>query len=317
MQDILKQNVIGIDVAKQKLDIYDRGRNRHFIVENSASGIDEFIEQMPDHGSLVVMEATGGYEFQMVTTLLQRGIDCAVVNPRQVRDFIRGCGRMAKNDRIDARQIAFFGEVTRPKLMKKSDENTEKLKALVNRREQVLKQISQENNRLEQTRDKQLRDFIRQAIDFYNSQKKKLDQQIEQLLNQCQSLQPEADIIRSVKGVGVVTTAVLLSQLPELGQLNRGQIAKLVGVAPFARDSGQTSGQRSIYGGRTNVRKAIYMATLVAVRWNDHIKRFYQSLVAKGKPKKLALVACMRKLLTILNAMIKNNQKWGENNLAT
>ncbi len=317
MQNIIKQNVVGIDVAKQKLDIHDQRNNRHFIVENSESGIDELIERVSDNDSLFAMEATGGYENLLVKVLLQRGVDCAVVNPRQVRDFIRGCGRIAKNDRIDARQIAFFGEVTKPKLMQKRDENAEKLKALVNRRDQVTKQISQENNRMEHTRDKQARDYIRQAIDFYKSQKKKLDKQIEEQLDKCESLKTGADIMRSVKGIGNVTAAVLLSQLPELGQLNRGQIAKLVGVAPFANDSGMRSGKRAIYGGRTNVRKALYMATLVATRWNEQIKAFYQALLAKGKPKKLALVACMRKLLTILNAMIKNNQKWGENKLAT
>lgn len=317
MQDILKQNVIGIDVAKQKLDIYDQKENRYSIVENTPKGIEEFLQRIPEGDSLFIMEATGGYESLLVEILLQRNLKCAVVNPRQVRDFIRGCGRIAKNDRIDAKQLAFFGEVTRPKLLKKPDENAEKLKAVVNRRSQVAKQILQENNRLEHTRDEQLRKLIREAVNFYKSQKKELDQQIEELLAKCESLKEDAGIIRSVKGIGSVTAAVLLSQLPELGQLNRGQVAKLVGVAPFVNESGNRTGRRVIYGGRTSVRKALYMATLVATRWNDHIKRFYQKLLAKGKPKKLALVACMRKLLTILNAMVKNKQKWGENSLAS
>lgn len=317
MQDSLKQNVIGIDVAKQKLDIYDQKENRYSIVKNTPKGIEEFLRCIPEDDSLFIMEATGGYESLLVEMLLQRNLKCAVVNPRQVRDFIRGCGRIAKNDRIDAQQLAFFGEVTNPKLMKKPDENGEKLKAIVNRRDQVTKQISQERNRLEHTRDEQLRKLIQQAIQFYKAQKNELDQQIEELLAKCESLKEDAGIIRSVKGIGSVTAAVLLSQLPELGQLNRGQVAKLVGVAPFVNDSGNRTGRRIIYGGRTSVRKALYMATLVATRWNDHIKRFYQKLLAKGKPKKLALVACMRKLLTILNAMVKNKQKWGENSLAS
>ena len=317
MQNILKQNVIGIDVAKRKLDIYDQKSNRYWVVENTAKGIGKFIDSVSDTNSLFVMEATGGYESLLVEMLLQRKSSCAVVNPKQVRDFIRGCGRIAKNDRIDAKQLAFFGEVTKPKLMEKPDENAEKLRAIVNRRDQVTKQITQEKNRLEHARQEQVRKLIQRAIEFYKSQKNELELQIEELLGKCESLKKEAEIIRSVKGIRSVTTAVLLSQLPELGQLNRGQIAKLVGVAPFVNDSGNKTGRRVIYGGRTNVRKALYMATLVATQWNDKIKKIYQRLLAKGKPKKLALVARMRKLLTILNTMVKNKQKWGENSLAS
>ena len=186
----------------------------------------------------------------------------------------------------------------------------------MHRRDQVLRQLTQEKNRLDQTRDSDTKTSVQQAIDFYKQQQKDLDKKIAEAAKQCEHLQQKAEIIQSCKGVGPVTTAVLLCDLPELGSLNRAEVAKLVGVAPIANDSGQKNGNRKIYGGKRTVRKAIYMATIVAMRWNKTIKEFYQRLRAQGKPAKVAIVACMRKLLTILNAMVRNNQKWSENQLA-
>jgi transposase len=319
MNNRVYQNVVGVDVSKKKLDLFFSLKEKYAVIQNSIHAIEQFVADVKASGetTLVIMEATGGYESLLVEFLIEHHIDCAVANPKQVRDFSRGCGMIEKSDPIDARMIARFGQVVKPALTQKTAENERKLKAMVHRRDQIMKQINSEKNRLQQTRDTELREQIQEAIDFYNRQKKQLDQKMKQLITQSESLRQSAEILSSCKGIADVTTAVLLSELPELGSLNRGQVAKLVGVAPIVRESGQSTGKRKTYGGRRLVRRSIYMATIVAMRWNDRIKRFYEHLLAKGKPKKLAIVACMRKLLTILNVMLKTKQKWRENLLAT
>lgn len=318
MKDNLQQHVIGIDVAKKKLDIFDSQNERHYVIPNAEEDIERFAQTMIDskEKTLVVMEATGGCESLLVQVLQEHEIACSVVNPLQIKNFIRGCGKLEKSDKIDAQLIAFFGQVVPLKTREKPCENELKLKALVHRRFQVLKQTSHELTRRQQTRDDETRELIDQAIEFYKKQKKHLDEQIQKLIDQWTASSKTVEVISSCKGIGKVTTAVLLSELPELGQLNRGQIAKLVGVAPLANDSGQKQGKRSTFGGRPMVRQVLYMATLVAVRHNIRIREHYQSLVIKkGKPKKVALVACMRKLLVILNTMVKNQEIWVERKL--
>jgi len=311
--------IVGIDVSKDNLDVYFNSENQHQRIpykEDALHNLANRITKM-NQPTLVVMEATGGYEKKLVRCLQSHGIKCAVVNPKQLRDFARGCGKIEKNDAIDSKVIAFFGEVNQPKPLANTDENREKLKSLTSRRDQVQSLITQESNRLQQTDDQEIRKFIQQAIDLYKNQLKELDKQILNRIEADPAMSQKATILQSVKGIGPATTANLIAGLPELGSLNRQQIAKLVGLAPIVRDSGKFKGRRRICAGRSHIRRALYMATLVATRWNERIKQFYQSLLANGKPKKLALTACMRKLLTILNSMIKNNQSWKENQPTT
>uniref|UniRef100_UPI001E2E730A IS110 family transposase n=1 Tax=Gimesia maris TaxID=122 RepID=UPI001E2E730A len=265
----------------------------------------------------VVMEATGGYEKKLVKYLQSQGIACAVVNPKLIRDFARACGKLEKNDAIDARIIASFGQMMQPRTMGKIDRNREKLKLLATRREQVQSMITQESNRQQQIEDRQIRAFIQRAIQLYQKQLKKLDNEMLKVIEADQDMKEKSKILLSAKGVGPTTTANLIAGLPELGQLNRQQIAKLVGLAPLVRDSGKFKGQRRTYAGRSQIRRILYMATLVATRWNSRIKAFYLSLLERGKPKKLAITACMRKFITILNSMMKNNQTWDQNLLAS
>ena len=311
-------NYIGVDVAKAKLDLYESSFQRFDVISNDVEPIDQLIARIVASklSTLVIMEATGGYEALLREMLHQAGIDVVVANPKQVRDFIRGMGRLAKNDQIDARSLSDFGHLVKPKLSQKADPDEARLKGLVHRRDQVQEQLTRERNRLGQTRDRDVRESIEQAIEFYKRQLKELDKKIESAMQQCERLGETAAILQSCRGVGTVTTAVLLCELPELGRLNRGEVAKLAGVAPIANDSGTRNGARRIWGGRARVRRVLYMAALVSIRWNEPIKQFYARLRSKGKPFKVAIVACMKKLLTTLNAMVKNRQKWGENSIA-
>ncbi len=262
--------------------------------------------------ALVVMEATGGYEGRLVDLLHQAGVALAVVNPRRVRDFAKGIGVDAKTDPIDAKLIAHYGEIVKPQRHVAKSGSEKKLEALVTRRRQLLGLINQENNRLQQTHDQEIQRFVRQSLESLKKQVKKIDQRISKCVVEDQKNARKIEILQSVQGVGAVTVSTFIAELPELGELNRGQIAKLVGVAPMNRDSGNKQRKRFTSGGRSSVRRVLYMATLVATRFNPHIKAFYVRLLAKGKPKKVALVAAMRKLLTILNTIIKKNELWSE-----
>lgn len=312
------QNVVGVDVASEKLDIHDTLSNCHSIIANDRTEIESFVNCIVHRkqSTLVVMEATGGYENQLVDALHAAEIDCSVVNPLQIRNFAKGCGLMEKNDKIDAQIIARFGQVVEPILKKKPSESEKKLRALVHRRDQILSQVSIEHNRKKQTADSETKSMIEQALLFYKQQIKDVDRRIAEVMTQCESLAAKAKILESCPGVGAATIGMLLSELPELGQLNRGQIAKLVGVAPIAKDSGKKQGKRTTFAGRAMIRKVLYMAALVSTRYNAAMKRFYQRLLAKGKPKKLALVAVMRKLIVTLNTMVKNKELWSESKLA-
>jgi transposase len=301
--------VIGVDIAKAKLDVafHDETIN----VKNTEKDIlSKLIGRIDSESTIVVMEATGGYEERLVSLLHQHGISLAVVNPRRVRDFAKGIGIDAKTDPIDAGVIAFYGRVVKPApQLAKSDEE-KKLKALVERRRQLLDLIGQENNRLQQTADREIEKYIRKSLEALKKQLKSIDARLAKCVQQDTANERKIEIMGSVKGIGPVAISTFLAELPELGELNRAEIAKLVGVAPMNNDTGQRSGKRRTMGGRSYVRRVLYMATLVATRFNPQIKSFYQRLLAKGKEKKVALVAAMRKLLTILNTLIKKDELW-------
>jgi transposase len=252
----------------------------------------------------------------LVNALQQAGIDCAVINPLQIRNFARGCGMLEKTDKIDAFMIARFAQVVNPKPKEIASEDQRKLRALVSRRTQILNQLSAERNRNQQTTDCQSLDFIQQAIAFYKVQLKQVDGLIARLMQQSDDFKAKAKIMTSCPSVGPATAGVLLAELPELGEISRGQVAKLVGVAPLAKDSGQTSSHRSTAAGRSSVRRVLYMAALVGTRFNPKLQSFYQRLLKAGKPKKLALVAVMRKLLVTLNTMLRTKLLWSETSLA-
>lgn len=314
MKDSVYQNVIGVDVAKDKLVLHDAGARQAFDIDNAEPDIARFAKNVLDSGmrTLVVMEATGGYESLLVEALQKVGIDCAVVNPRRMKSFIVGCGTIEKNDRMDACKIAEYGQIGKGiRIRRVSCEHEKKLKALTHRRDQIVRNLTRERNRLGQTRDPQICEWIKQSIEFHRKQQKQVEKEMERVLSQWEAAREKIDILRSFKGIGPVSTAVLLSELPELGTLNRGQIAKLAGVAPLANDSGQRQGKRSVWGGRAQVRKVLYMAALGAVQHNPQMKPFYRRLAfTQKKPKKVALVAAIRKMLTILNTMLKTNTKW-------
>ena len=313
MKDSSSISLTGIDVSKDMLDVYFTKNGRQQKIDYRNESLKLLARQIIKLKATVVMEATGGYEKKLVRYLQDQGIACAVVNPKQVRDFARACGKLEKNDAIDARIIAAFGQTMQPRTTERIDKNREKLKVLTTRREQVQSMINQESNRRQQVEDRQMRAFIQRAIQFYESQLKELDSEMLKIIEADQTMKQKSKILLSAKGVGPTVTANLIAGLPELGQLNWQQIAKLVGLAPLVRDSGKFKGQRRTCAGRGHIRRVLYMAALVATRWNSRIRAFYLSRLERGKPKKLALTACMRKLLTILNSMVNNNQTWEQN----
>jgi transposase len=303
--------LVGIDVAKHTLDVYVASREQCFTVKNSTAGFQQLLEGLPTAGScLVVIEATGGYQSRVVGTLVSAGHQVAVVNPRQVRDFARGLGVLAKTDRLDARVIARFGEQVHPRTVQVGSEKQAELRELVTRRRQLVELRTAEQNRLETTLTKVVRKNVRYHLEQLDKQIRQLEQAIGQLVENEPQLASKAALLQSVPGVGPVTVTSLLVDLPELGSLDRQQVASLVGVAPFNRDSGKFHGRRRIWGGRSAVRSVLYMATLTARRFNPFIREFAQRLEAAGKPFKVVLTACMRKLLVILNSILKHNLPW-------
>ena len=310
--------VLGVDVSKTKLDCAFADGQQTWRIDNTPQKIvAELIARIKDiPNTIVVMEATGGYEDLLVELLHQHEIAVAVVNPRRVRAFADGIGKDAKTDPIDAQVIAFYGRVVQPTAHRAKSAEEQKLQALVERRRQLLDLINQENNRRQQTADPEILEYIQQSLETLRKQVKTIDERLVKCVQADSANTRKVEILKSVKGIGAVTISTMLAELPELGQLNRGQIAKLVGVAPMNNDSGNISGQRRTTGGRSYIRRVLYMATLVATRFNPRIKNFYQRLLRAGKLKKVALTAAMRKLLTILNLLIKTNQLWVEPNTA-
>jgi transposase len=300
---------IGIDVAKDHLDIAVHGA-KGWRTTNDEAGISALISQLRKQTpTLVVLEATGGYERGITAALVEATIPVAVVNPRQVRDFARASGVLAKTDELDAKVLAHFAATIQPEPRELADAQAQELRDLVARRRQVMGMLTAEKNRRQQATGV-VRERITAHIAFLQAELEDHDRDLDALLRTSPVWRERDNLLRGVKGIGHRTSAILLAELPELGTLSRKQIAKLVGVAPLNRDSGRYRGHRIIWGGRAAVRSALYMATLVATRFNPVIRPMYQRLLAAGKPKKVALVACMRKLLTIVNAMLRDNAPW-------
>lgn len=302
---------IGIDVSKAHLDVAVRPSGQTWRVENSAAGLTPLLETLQGLGPvLVVLEATGGYEALAAATLTAAGLAVAVINPRQARDFAKSINHLAKTDKIDAQVLARFGEAVRPEPRALADAATAALEALLTRRRQVNEMLVAEKNRLGQVHDS-MRAHLQAHITWLEQAIQALDQQLDQQVANNATWQAKEALLISVPGVGKVTARTLLAELPELGTVNRKQIAALVGVAPFNRDSGTLHGKRAIWGGRAPVRSALYMATLSATRFNPILRQHYLHLTqAAGKLPMVALVACIRKLLTILNAILASNQAW-------
>jgi transposase len=304
---------VGIDVSKKKNDVHVHGTAEESQFHNDAEGIRELVESMRQLSpTLIVVEATGGYERLMVAHLRAAGLPVAVVNPTRVRRFAESLGQLAKTDKIDARMIAHFASVVRPPVRALKSEEEEHFADLLDRRRQIVVMITAEKNRLYTSRGR-IRDDIQEHVDWLTGKQSELDKEIADLIRSNQAWREKEALLRSVPGVGPVTASTLLADLPELGTLNRQKIAALVGVAPFNKDSGPKRGKRRIFGGRSAVRRTLYMAALACTRFNPVIKRFYESLVARGKEKKVALTACMRKLLVILNAMVRKQEAWRYN----
>lgn len=305
-----KEVFIGIDVSKKLLDVCVLPQGEVTKVENNQKGFDRLISWLDQFkGALVVMEASGGLQTPACGSLHEAGFKVAVVNPRQVRDFAKAMGKLAKTDRIDAMVLATFAEKVRPEPRPMKDKQSQHLSELMARRRQLLGMIVMEKNRLSRA-SKSIKRKIELNLQWLDEQLAALDQEMDEFIKGSPIWRAKEDLLMSVPGVGKVLARTLLSSLPDLGTLNRHGIAALVGVAPFNRDSGKYSGQRSCWGGRSAVRRALYMATFVAVRHNPVIRAHYEKLISKNKKFKVAMVACMRKMLVILNAMLRDNKPW-------
>ncbi len=303
--------VAGIDVSKDRLDVHLWPAGQNFSLENNPSGAGELVDRLRPHGvALVVIEATGRYERRVALALMDAGFEVAVVNPRQPRDFAKASGQLAKTDAIDARILAQFGAVIGPRPSERPAENRLVLDELVARRRQLVEMITMEKNRIEHALFMRLRRQIEHVVKALQKQLEQIEAEILKLIDRDDDWRRRFEVLKSTPGIGDATAATLVAELPELGQLNRQAIAALVGVAPMNRDSGRDRGQRHITGGRHSVRRMLYMATLTARTWNPTIKAFAQRLTAAGKPFKVVMTACMRKLLTILNTMVRNNELW-------
>jgi transposase len=299
---------VGIDVSKDRLDVAVLGEERGWQVDNSPEGIACLVQQMQTlDPELIVVEATGGYQRRIVEALFHAGLSVAVVNPARVRQFARACGLLAKTDKLDAQVLAEFGRRVQPRCYEGRSEAEKQLSALLVRRKQLEEMLKAEQNRL-RTISPSLRGSVERILAILKEEKKRLDEQIRELMNEQKAWHAQTEILSSAPGVGMVTTATLLAELPELGKMDRKKIAALVGVAPMNYDSGRKRGYRKTKGGRGDVRSVLYMSTLVATRHNPLIQTQYQHLLKRGKLKKVALTACMRKFLTILNAMVRDQQ---------
>lgn len=304
---------IGIDVSKQQFDVFVRPSGEYTQFSNDAPGLKALLQSLAGLDvERVVLEATGGYEATLAAMLHDAGLPVVVINPRQVRDFARSTGQLAKTDRIDAAILALFAERIRPEPRELPDETALELQALVTRRRQLVDMLTAERNRLRLARSAVQRE-LRQHIRWLEQRLDHIDRDLGKAIQESPLWRAREDLLRSIPGIGPVVSRTLLAELPELGRLTNREITKLVGLAPLAYDSGSFHGRRMIWGGRASVRSALYMAALVGARRNPVLRAFYQSLVARGKPRKLALIACARKLLIISNSMLQSHQPWNPN----
>jgi transposase len=308
-----EQVTVGVDVAKATLDVWVEPAGESWSVTNTATGIAELVERVERHAAnLVIVEATGGYEYAAVVALSVAGLRVAVVNPRQVRDYARATGQLAKTDQLDAQVLARFGAAIRPEVRPLPSEETRELDQLVTRRRQVRDMLQAEKNRRALARGT-VKGQIEEHIAWLERQVAAVETELRQRIEASPVWHAREDLLRSVPGVGPIVAFTLLAELPELGTLTGREISALVGVAPFARDSGTMRGKRAIWGGRASVRTCLYMAAVTASRHNPHLKAFYQRLLDTGKAKKLAVIACLRKLLVTLNAMVASGKPWDPN----
>jgi transposase len=306
-----KEVFIGADISKSRLDVFNLVTSEILEFENNPAGIRKFLKYARKaKPTLITCESTGGLEQPLLLAYADTKLPIAVLNPRQVRDFAKAMGRFAKTDVIDATILAEFGSRMRPELTTPAPEELRALEAVMSRRAQILEMITMETNRLGSTRDANARASLETVIEFLKQQVKDMDSQMLEIVRSNLELKTLDELLQSVPGVGPVLSATLLSSLPELGRDSRGAISSLVGVAPLNHDSGSHRGVRFIRGGRGNVRCALYMGTLSAVRWNPALQVVYERLVLAGKAKMVALVACMRRLLGILNAIVRDRKPW-------
>jgi transposase len=307
----MEQICVGIDVAKDRLDVHVRPHGEAFVVSRDHEGLSSLADRLQRLSpTLIVMEASGGFEVTVAAALSAAGLPLAVVNPRQIRDFARATGRLAKTDALDAAVIAHFADAVHPAPRPLPDSQARELAELVARRRQVIDMLVAERNRLRQLHSERLKKRIERHLVALQKELAEIDRDLGDTIRRSPAWRDKEELLKSVPGVGNATARSLLAELPELGTLDRKAIAALAGLAPFNRDSGTLRGRRTIWGGRASVRAVLYMAALVASRHNPVIAAFYARLRRAGKPAKLALTACMRKLLTILNAVLRDQRPW-------
>lgn len=308
-----KEVFVGIDVAKDKLDIAVHETDMFWTIENNAKDIRTFVEDMKSSSpTLIVLEATGGYEMEVATALYLDGLAVSIVNPRLTRNFAKALGHLAKTDKIDARDIAHYACAVKPALSILPSEEEKELSKLVRRRNQLIEMRTQEKNRMKSA-GKGLTKSLQEHINWLDKEIETVQKETSNLVRNSPLFQKKDEIIQSFKGIGAVTAHGLLAELPELGKINRKKIGALAGLAPMNKDSGTKKGERSIRGGRHKARTLLYMPTLTAIRYNPVIRDFYNQLIARGKKKKVAITACMHKILTILNSMVRNASIWQPN----
>lgn len=304
-----KKTFVGIDVSKDQLDVHMLPKATHFTCQYNAEGITLLLSRLrKEHPTMIIMEATGGYEITVAAELGSAGLPVAVVNPRQVRDFAKGIGKLAKTDKIDAFVLARFGEATEPQAQPMPTDEERQIKELVTRRRQLVELRAAEKNRRHSTHSTRVRQSIDTVITTLDREIEEVDRDIDDLIRNSPLWREQEELLRTFKGVGPVVSRTVIAKLPELGKLNRQEVACLVGLAPLNKDSGKKRGKRVISGGRKDVRDALYMAAGTAAKHNKLIKPFYERLMKAGKIYKVAITACMRKILVILNAMVREKR---------
>ena len=311
MNETIVEKFVGIDVSKSTLDVCIEPIGQTLHVTYDEAGISQIIGRLKEASpTLIVVEATGGLEVRIATELASKGLPVAVINPRQARDFAKATGRLAKTDQVDAAVLAEFAKAIRPQARPLKDADTRALDDMVSRRRQLIDIRVQETLRLGTAASKPMQKSLNKHIVWLDKQIAELDGDLAERLHESDVWRAKDDLLRGIPGVGSVTALTMLAKCPELGTLNRREIAALTGVAPLANDSGKHRGKRFVWGGRADVRAVLYMAAVTAIRCNDPIKAFAERLKKTGKPPKVVIVACMRKLLTIMNSMLKNNTPW-------
>jgi len=311
MNETIVEKFVGIDVSKSTLDVCIEPAVQTLHVAYDEAGIKQIVVRLKEvNPTLIVMEATGGLEVRIATALAGKGLPVAVINPRQARDFAKATGQLAKTDQVDAAVLAAFAQAIRPQVRPLKDADTRALDDMVSRRRQLIDMRVQETLRLGTAASKPLEKSLNKHIAWLDKQIAKIDTDLTNRLRKSDIWRTKDDLLRGIPGVGPVTTLTMLAKCPELGKLNRREIAALIGVAPLANDSGKHRGKRFVWGGRADVRAVLYMAAVSAIKHNDSIKAFAERLRKTGKPPKVVIVACMRKLLTMMNSMLKNNTPW-------